>query len=85
MVVVALFIGLLDRRIYQAWTSSGIKLRHWFTRFLIDSVEDLVVRISGAAGVIRDTQGIFLNVLNSMRRRCEACVTAGVRNFGHLM
>ncbi|GBM70390.1 hypothetical protein AVEN_12218-1 [Araneus ventricosus] len=42
----------------------------------VDSVENAVARISVAAGEIRDTPGMFQNVRNSMRRRCEAYVTA---------
>ncbi|GBL72167.1 hypothetical protein AVEN_115157-1 [Araneus ventricosus] len=42
------------------------------------SVEDVVTRISVAAGEMQDLPGIFQNVRNSMRRRCEACVTASV-------
>ncbi|GBM56720.1 hypothetical protein AVEN_224764-1 [Araneus ventricosus] len=41
----------------------------------VDSVEDVVTRISVPAGEMRDIPGIFKNVRNSMRRRCEACVT----------
>ncbi|GBL77452.1 hypothetical protein AVEN_41842-1 [Araneus ventricosus] len=42
----------------------------------VDSVEDVVARISLAAGEMRNMSGIFQNVGNSMRRRCESCVTA---------
>ncbi|GBL85843.1 hypothetical protein AVEN_63173-1 [Araneus ventricosus] len=43
----------------------------------IESVEDVVTRISVAAGEkMRDKPGIFQNVRNSMRRHCEACMTA---------
>ncbi|GBO08220.1 hypothetical protein AVEN_252865-1 [Araneus ventricosus] len=42
----------------------------------VDSIEDVVGRISVAVGEMRDTPGIFQNVLNSLWRRCEACVTA---------
>ncbi|GBO29564.1 hypothetical protein AVEN_103651-1, partial [Araneus ventricosus] len=51
----------------------------------IDSVEDVVVRISVGAERMRDTAGIFQNVWNSMRRRCESCVTASGSNFGSLL
>ncbi|GBM21985.1 hypothetical protein AVEN_263838-1 [Araneus ventricosus] len=39
------------------------------------SVVDVIARISVAAGKMRDRPGIFQNVRNSMRRRCESCVT----------
>ncbi|GBM66894.1 hypothetical protein AVEN_263951-1 [Araneus ventricosus] len=42
----------------------------------VDSVEDAVARISVTAGEMRDMSGIFLSVKNSMRSRCETCVTA---------
>ncbi|GBN42496.1 hypothetical protein AVEN_156621-1 [Araneus ventricosus] len=51
----------------------------------VNSAEDLVVRIAAAAGEVRDTPGIFANVRSSMRRRCEACITARGRNFEHLL
>ncbi|GBM96214.1 hypothetical protein AVEN_236544-1 [Araneus ventricosus] len=38
-----------------------------------------------AAGGVRDTPGIFANVRSSMRRICEACITARGRNFEHLL
>ncbi|GBN14752.1 hypothetical protein AVEN_38113-1 [Araneus ventricosus] len=51
----------------------------------VNSAEDLVARIAAAAGDVRDTPGIFANVRSSMRRRCEACITARGRNFEHLL
>ncbi|GBL79014.1 hypothetical protein AVEN_48971-1 [Araneus ventricosus] len=41
-----------------------------------DSVKNVVARISVAAREMRNMLGIFQNVRNSIRRRCEACVTA---------
>ncbi|GBO34944.1 hypothetical protein AVEN_219592-1 [Araneus ventricosus] len=51
----------------------------------IDSVEDVVARLSVTAEEIQDLPEIFQNVRNSMRRRCEACMTASGRNFEHLL
>ncbi|GBO19365.1 hypothetical protein AVEN_111275-1 [Araneus ventricosus] len=51
----------------------------------VNSAEDLVASIAAAAGEVRDTPGIFANVRSSMRRRCEACITARGRNFEHLL
>ncbi|GBN96425.1 hypothetical protein AVEN_170718-1 [Araneus ventricosus] len=50
-----------------------------------NSAEDLVARIGAAAGEVRDTLGIFADVRSSMRRRCEACITAQGPNFEHLL
>ncbi|GBN58239.1 hypothetical protein AVEN_251660-1 [Araneus ventricosus] len=50
-----------------------------------NSVEDLFARIAAAAGEGRDTSDIFANVRSSMRRRCEACITARGRDLEHLL
>lgn len=47
----------------------------------IDSDEDLVARISVAAGTIRETPDMFENVRQSLYRRCNACITACGRSF----
>ncbi|GFV37547.1 hypothetical protein TNCV_2770851 [Trichonephila clavipes] len=41
----------------------------------VNSAEELVARISAAAGEIRNTPEMVLNVRRSMKRRCEACIT----------
>ncbi|GFU14777.1 hypothetical protein TNCV_2806981 [Trichonephila clavipes] len=43
----------------------------------VNSTEELVVRISAAAGEIRNTPEMLSNVRRSMKRRCEACITCG--------
>ncbi|GFX81165.1 hypothetical protein TNCV_1911571 [Trichonephila clavipes] len=45
----------------------------------------LVARISAAAGEIRNTPEMLSNVRRSMKRRCEACITCGGRQFEHLL
>ncbi|GFY30097.1 RNase H domain-containing protein [Trichonephila clavipes] len=45
----------------------------------INSAEELVARISAAAGEIRNTPEILSNVRRSMKRRFEACITCGGR------
>ena len=51
----------------------------------VDNAEELVARITVAAGEIRAMSGLFQNVRISMRRRCEVCIEAGGRNFEHLL
>lgn len=51
----------------------------------VDSEEELVARIVVATGEVREKPDIFKKMRNSMRRRCEACITAGGRNFEHLL
>ncbi|GBM10039.1 hypothetical protein AVEN_115868-1 [Araneus ventricosus] len=51
----------------------------------VNSAEDLVAGIAAAAGEVRDTPGILANDRSSIRRRCEACITARGRNFEHLL
>lgn len=51
----------------------------------VDSPEDLVARIIAAAGDVRDMPGIFETVRQSLRRRCEACLTVGGRSFEQLL
>ncbi|GFV34803.1 hypothetical protein TNCV_1451071 [Trichonephila clavipes] len=48
----------------------------------VNSTEELVVRISAAAGEIRNTPEMLSNVRRSMKRRCEACITCGEQNIG---
>ncbi|GFU70442.1 retrovirus-related Pol polyprotein from transposon 297 [Trichonephila clavipes] len=43
----------------------------------VNSAEELVARISAAAGEIRNTPEMLSNVRRSMKRRCEACITCG--------
>ncbi|GBM71854.1 hypothetical protein AVEN_229352-1 [Araneus ventricosus] len=42
----------------------------------IDSDEDLVARISVAAGAVREIPGMFEKVRRSLGRRCNVCITA---------
>ncbi|GFV40663.1 uncharacterized protein TNCV_2268341 [Trichonephila clavipes] len=51
----------------------------------VNSTEELVARISAAAGEIRNTPEMLSNVRRSMKRRCEACITCGGRQFEHLL
>ncbi|GFW55852.1 transposase-like protein [Trichonephila clavipes] len=51
----------------------------------VNSAEELVARISAAAGEIRKTPEMLSNVRRSMKRRCEACITCGGRQFEHLL
>ncbi|GFV63760.1 hypothetical protein TNCV_2412131 [Trichonephila clavipes] len=43
----------------------------------VNSAEELVARISAAAGETRNTPEMSSNVRCSMKRRCEACITCG--------
>ncbi|GFV43786.1 SCAN domain-containing protein 3 [Trichonephila clavipes] len=43
----------------------------------VNSAEELVARISAAAGEIRNTPEMLSNVRRSMKRRCETCITCG--------
>ncbi|GFX50217.1 uncharacterized protein TNCV_2782391 [Trichonephila clavipes] len=49
----------------------------------VNSTEELVARISAAAGEIRSTPEMLSNVRRSMKRRCE--ITCGGRQFEHLL
>ncbi|GFU92497.1 uncharacterized protein TNCV_4794261 [Trichonephila clavipes] len=51
----------------------------------VNSAEELVARISAAAGEIRNTPEMLSNVRRSMKRRCEACITCGGRQFEYLL
>ncbi|GBN64717.1 hypothetical protein AVEN_201404-1 [Araneus ventricosus] len=51
----------------------------------VNSAEELIARIAAVTGEVRDTPGIFVDVRSSMRRRCEACITAQGRNFERLL
>ncbi|GFV06855.1 uncharacterized protein TNCV_1962761 [Trichonephila clavipes] len=51
----------------------------------VNSAEELVARISAAAGEIRNTPEMLSNVRRSMKRRCEACITCGGRQLEHLL
>ncbi|GFV56427.1 uncharacterized protein TNCV_1709771 [Trichonephila clavipes] len=51
----------------------------------VNSAEELVARISAAAGEIRNTLEMLSNVRRSMKRRCEARITCGGRQFEHLL
>ncbi|GBN26505.1 hypothetical protein AVEN_169090-1 [Araneus ventricosus] len=69
-VVVVRFSGLLDHLTYL---SCG-QMKTLVYETSVDSVEDVVARISVTAGEMRDMPGIFKNVKNPMRSLCEACV-----------
>ncbi|GFU06238.1 uncharacterized protein LOC103524116 [Trichonephila clavipes] len=61
---------------------------HWlFLKYEtpVPEVEVLIVRISVAAGRIRDMTGIFQNVRNSMLYRCQLCQITSERNFKRLL
>ncbi|GBO14990.1 hypothetical protein AVEN_77152-1 [Araneus ventricosus] len=47
----------------------------------VDSDEDLVARISVAAVDVREMPGVFKKVSCSLRRRCNACITAAGRSL----
>ncbi|GFU30707.1 uncharacterized protein TNCV_1444311 [Trichonephila clavipes] len=51
----------------------------------VNSAEELVARISVAAGEIGNTLEILSNDRRSMKRRCEACITCGGHHFEHLL
>ncbi|GFW67271.1 DUF4817 domain-containing protein [Trichonephila clavipes] len=51
----------------------------------VNSAEELVARISEAAGEIRNTPEMLSNVRLSMKRRCKACITYVGRQFEHLL
>lgn len=51
----------------------------------VDSIEDLVARLSIAAASVREMPGIFGTVRQSLLRRYQACITVGGRNFEHLL
>ncbi|GFU53978.1 uncharacterized protein TNCV_5057011 [Trichonephila clavipes] len=51
----------------------------------VTSAEDLVARLSVAAGHVIDMPDVFSDLSRSMRRRCECCVTFGGRTFEHLL
>lgn len=51
----------------------------------ITSEEDLVARLSVAAGSVRDMPDVLTNVRHSMRRRCESCIAVGGRSFEQLL
>ncbi|GFW09165.1 uncharacterized protein TNCV_2101191 [Trichonephila clavipes] len=53
--------------------------QHWIGR------EDLVARLSVAAGHVIDMPDVFSDLSRSMRRRCECCVTVGGHTFEHLL
>ncbi|GFX63835.1 tigger transposable element-derived protein 1 [Trichonephila clavipes] len=50
-----------------------------------DLANPQTARISAAAGEIRNTPEMLSNVRRSMKRRCEACITCGGRQFEHLL
>ena len=51
----------------------------------VTSEEDLVARLSVAAGHVLDMPDVFSNVRRFMRRRCESCIAVGGRSFEHLL
>ncbi|GFX20077.1 uncharacterized protein TNCV_1436371 [Trichonephila clavipes] len=51
----------------------------------VTSAEDLVARLSVAAGHVIDMPDVISDLSRSMRRRCKCCVTVGGRTFEHLL
>lgn len=51
----------------------------------IDYAEELAARISVAAREILDKSGLFQNIRNAMRHRCEVCIAIGGRNLEHFI
>ncbi|GBN78503.1 hypothetical protein AVEN_256536-1 [Araneus ventricosus] len=51
----------------------------------VDSVEDLVARISVAAAPVHEIPVNFESVCQSLHRRCQAGITVGRRNLEQLM
>ncbi|GFW95232.1 uncharacterized protein TNCV_314351 [Trichonephila clavipes] len=51
----------------------------------VTSAEDLVARLSVAAGHVIGMPDVFSDLSRSMRRHCECCVTVGGRTFEHLL
>ncbi|GFX68258.1 transposable element Tcb2 transposase [Trichonephila clavipes] len=65
-------IGLPDRQTFLVWiiSSGGNEILVYETP--VNSAEELVARISAAAGEIRNTPEMFSNVRRSMKRRIES-------------
>ncbi|GFV90698.1 uncharacterized protein TNCV_2224141 [Trichonephila clavipes] len=61
--------------------------QHWIGRGgpVLWPPQDLVARLSVAAGHVIDMPDVFSDLSRSMRRRCECCVTVGGRTFEHLL
>ncbi|GFV56842.1 uncharacterized protein TNCV_145941 [Trichonephila clavipes] len=79
-------IGLPDRQTFPVWIiSSGGQMKSLVYETPVNSAEELVARISAAAGETRNTPEMSSNVRCSMKRRCEACITCGGRQFEHLL
>lgn len=51
----------------------------------IESAEELVARLSAAAGEVRDTSGVFQRVRESLLRRCTACIASNGQCFEQLL
>ncbi len=51
----------------------------------VTSEEDLVTRLSVAAGHVLDMPDVFSYVRRSMHRRFESCIAVGGRSFEHLL
>ena len=51
----------------------------------IESAEELVARLSAAAGEVRDTPGVFQMVRESLLRRCTACIASNGQCFEQLL
>ncbi|CAL1283080.1 unnamed protein product, partial [Larinioides sclopetarius] len=60
-------------------------LKHLVYETPVDSVEDLVARLSVAAAGVREIPGIFERVRQSLHRRCQECIDTGGRNFEQLL
>ncbi|GFV03385.1 lig_chan-Glu_bd domain-containing protein [Trichonephila clavipes] len=74
-------IGLPDRQTIPLWIISSGAMKSLVFETPVNSAEELVARISAAAGEIRNTPEMLSNVRRSMKRRCEACITCGGRHY----
>ena len=53
----------------------------WCIKTVVETEEDLVARITVAAGTIADMPGIFEWIRQSMIRQCTACIQTNGRVF----
>ncbi|GFV60961.1 uncharacterized protein TNCV_4716151 [Trichonephila clavipes] len=74
----------LDSVYGQHWIGRG-HIKSLVYESPVTSAEDLVARLSVAAGHVIDMPDVFPDLSRSMRRRCECCVTVGGRTFEHLL
>ncbi|GFW10685.1 uncharacterized protein TNCV_4918041 [Trichonephila clavipes] len=68
-------IDFSDRQTFPVWIISSGAMKSLVYETPVNSAEELVARISAAAGEIRNTPEMLSNVRRSMKRRCEACIT----------